>query len=105
MPEITPVPAADETAEPRQYVARYDDGSLRVLTAAQLGRDLRYSAHHPDAEPPTLWTFVDGLPVPVGTCSRQTPFDENDYADVRVELVTRNGTVLDVTGYRIDGRA
>lgn len=99
-----PAPSA-ETTEPRQYVVRYDDDSVRVLTATQLASDLAHAAYGDDGIEFTLWTFVDGLPVPVGTRSRQSRFDEDDYADVRVELVTRNGTVLDVTGYRLDGRA
>lgn len=98
-------PTAD-TTEPRQYVARYYDDSLRILTATQLASDLAHAEYGDlDGGPVTVWTFIDGKPVNVGVRTQRGAFDDDDYADVRVELVNpADGTVLDVTSYRVDGR-
>jgi hypothetical protein len=96
-------PSAD-TTEPRKYVTRYEDGELFVVTAEQVARSLAHAEYTGDTEPITVWTFLDGQPVPVEVRSSGGAFDEDDYADVRVELVAPDGAVLDVTGYRLDGR-
>lgn len=101
-----PAPTTDGPIRPRQFVLHFEDGALLLTDACGVGAHLAHAAAGYDDEPPTIFTFVDGQPVPVGIRSRQSPFDEDDYADVRVELTDSvNGGVLDVTGYRIDGRA
>lgn len=107
MTATQPAPSPAAPAEPRQYVARYFDGSLRVLTAEQVASDLRHAAYgDSDSEPMTLWTFLDLAPSEVLARATSSGYDSDDYADVRVELVNpATGAVLDVTGYRLDGRA
>jgi hypothetical protein len=100
-----PTPAADETPEPRKYVLHFEDGGVFLRTAEQLASDFWHAAHG-DAEPFTLWTFVTDRPVRVVPRATQSEFDDTDFADVRVELLDFvMGTVLDVTGYRLDGRS
>lgn len=101
-----PAPTNDETPDPRKYILHFTGGEVFLRTAEQLASDLWHEAHGDDSEPFTLWTFVTDRPVRVVPRTTRSPFDESDFADVRVELVDFvMGVVLDVTSYRLDGRS
>lgn len=102
-------PAGIDPADERVFIAVHQDGSVSTATMKQICDGLGYEAHGADGPGyKDFWTWTADGPQQLTWTTSGADFDENDYADVQVVLMSGapfNTQIVAKGSYRMDGRA